>query len=85
MRSHIDEIENGEDNTDVLKHFIFKVNGKKFKDNNLLTSQIKKVVQRIKSKHNVLDKDYTVKFFYDGDDFVKHKRTLLLSFYIKKC
>ena len=81
MKHYTEEIKNDQSETDVIKHFYFKVNNSKLNNKNKFRSQINKVIERIKSKHNVLNSKIVIKTGTIDDDFIYNRFHLKISFY----
>ena len=62
-----------------VKHFYFKVNNSKLKDESKFERQVNKVIERIKSKHNVLDNKITMQIGTVDDDFIYDRCRLRIS------
>lgn len=63
----------------VVKHFYFKVNKSKLKDESKFEHQVNKVIKRIKSKHNVLRDEIIIKTGTIDDDFIYDRFRLRIS------
>lgn len=79
MKYYIQEIQKDQCDIHVVKHFYFKVNNNKLKHEKIFERQVNKVIERIKSKHDVLNEDITIKRGKVEDDFIYNRFRLKIS------
>ena len=79
MKHYIQEIQKEQCDIHVVKHFYFKVNNSKIKYEKIFDRQVNKVIERIKSKHNILNEDITIKTGILEDDFIYNRFRLRIS------
>jgi hypothetical protein len=79
MKYYIQEVQNEKCDICVVKHFYFKVNDSKLKDESKFERKVNKVIERIKSKHNVLDNKITMQIGTVDDDLIYDRFRLRIS------
>jgi hypothetical protein len=62
------------------KEFFFKVNNSKKQDTYKLRNQLKMVIARLKKNHKIESKTIEIFTGLDGDDFIRGRFTLSISF-----
>ena len=60
--------------------FFFKVENWKKQDNDKLTNQLNMVIARLKKNHKIESKTIEIFTGFDGDDFIRGRFTLRISF-----
>jgi hypothetical protein len=62
------------------KEFFFKVNNWKKKDTDKLTNQLNMVIARLNKNHKIKSKSIEIMTGLDGNDFIRDRFTLIISF-----
>jgi hypothetical protein len=62
------------------KEFFFKVNNSKKQDTDKLTNQLNMVIARLRRNHKIESKKVDLMDSYNGDDFIRDRFTLRISF-----
>lgn len=79
MNYYIQEIHKEQCDIQIVKHFYFKVKDTKLDNRSNLARQVNKVIERIKSKHNVIGNKITTQTGTIDDDFIYDRFTLKIS------
>lgn len=79
MENYIQEVQNDQCDTYFIRHFYFKVNDSKLKNEKKLERQINKVIHRIKSKYKLANNNITLQTGTVNDDFIYDRFRLKIS------
>ena len=79
MKNYIQEVKNEQCDIHVVRHFYFKVNESKTKDQSTFERQVNKVIERIGNNYKLINNEIKMDTGYIEDDFICNVFRLRIS------